>query len=313
MWCQKKLTRRNILTGIAAVPVLAATSHAFSKQQPNTNLTRLIPSSGQRIPAIGMGTWITFNVGDDPDARRQRAEVLKIFHELGGGLIDSSPMYGSSEDVLGEALEKQNFPKTAICATKVWINGREEGITQLAQARKLWRLPNDRPFDLLQIHNMMDWKTHIKTLRDMKENGQVRYIGVTTSHGRRHNKLAHIMKTQPIDFVQLTYNIADREVERTLLPLAQDRGIAIIANRPFQRGHLFRRVKNTPLPSWAEDAHCANWAEFFLKFVVSHPAMTCAIPATSKTSHMRENMAVLRSPLPEPDMRNKMVNFFEGL
>jgi diketogulonate reductase-like aldo/keto reductase len=304
------LTRRRALQLLSSVSALSLSPIALGAAPATDILKKTIPSTGEAVAAIGMGTWITFNVGNDVEARDARTQVLRAFFENGGRVIDSSPMYGSSEEVVGYGLEKLGFPKALFSATKVWTSGKADGQDQIQTSHKLWRI---KKFELLQIHNLVDWETHIETLQAMKEAGKVRYIGVTTSHGRRHGELEQIMTTQPIDFVQLTYNIDDRAVESRLLPLAKERGLAVIANRPFQRGGLFRRVGKAPLPDWATEAHCANWPEFFLKFIVSHPALTCAIPATTKVAHMKQNMAVLTGSLPDADMRKKMSTYFESL
>jgi len=270
---------------------------------------RQIPSSGESVPAIGMGSWITFDVGTDSAARATRVEVLRTFFERGGTLIDSSPMYGSSETVIGHCLTELGS-ENAFAATKVWIYGQAQGIKQMHESQRLWRLPR---FDLMQVHNLLDWEKHLETLQAWKAEGQIRYIGVTTSHGRRHQELEQLMRTQPLDFVQFTYNIRDREAEQRLLPLAAERGLAVIINRPFQRGALFRSVRGEPLPAWASEFDCANWAQFLLKFIISHPAVTCAIPATSRVDHMRENMGALTGRLPDIALRRRMIEYFESL
>lgn len=269
-----------------------------------------IPRSGETVVAIGMGTWITFDVGPHAHERRQRAAVLAEFFAGGGQLIDSSPMYGSAEAVLGDLLPLEPGAARLFAATKVWTPGRALGARQMELSRALWRLPR---FDLLQVHNLVDWRTHLETLREWRAAGRVRYIGITTSHGRRHDELEIAMRSGDVDFVQLTYNIAHREAETRLLPLAADLGVAVIANRPFDGGSLFDQVRRVPLPAWAADIDCANWAQFFLKFVVSHPAMGIAIPATSQPGHMVENIGAARGRLPEPAMRRRMAAFFDGL
>lgn len=265
--------------------------------------TKPIPSSAELLPVIGMGTWITFDVGQLPGEREQRRRVLEAFFAHGGRLIDSSPMYGRAEEVVGEALARLGRPKPLFAATKVWTPGRWLGVQQMEASQRLWGVER---FDLMQVHNLLDWEVHLETLQEWKAAGRIRYLGVTTSHGRRHAELEKIMRSRPLDFVQLTYNVADREAERRLLPLAQERGIAVIANRPFQGGALFRRVRGQPLPAWALEAGCANWAQFFLRFVVSHPAVTCAIPATSRVAHMEENMGAGLAPLPDAPLRQRM-------
>ncbi|MCU0841941.1 MAG: aldo/keto reductase [Thiobacillaceae bacterium] len=273
-------------------------------------ILKTIPASGERIPAVGMGTWITFDVGDDPQRRAARLEVLRTFFAQGGGMIDASPMYGSAEEVIGWCLDRLGRPAGGFAATKVWTVGRAEGRRQMEDSRRLWGLPR---FDLLQVHNLLDWEAQLESLRAMKAEGRVRYIGVTTSHGRRHEELERIMGRAPLDFVQFTYNLVDREAERRLLPLAAERGMAVIANRPFQGGALFRRAWNRPLPVWAWESDCSNWAQYFLKFVVSHPAVTCAIPATSRADHMAENMGAARGRLPDDALRQRMAEHFASL
>lgn len=273
--------------------------------------TRAIPASGERIPVIGMGSWLTFDVGDDSILRARRCEVLRTFFEMGGGLVDSSPMYGSSEAVIGHCLGKLENDANLFSATKVWTWGERIGIDQMEHSRRLWGV---KGFDLMQIHNMLDWETHLETLKEMKAEGAIRYIGITTSHGRRHSEMERVLeREEAFDFVQLTYNVVDREVERRLLPLAQERGIAVIINRPFRGGGLFDRVEGKPLPGWAAEIDCNNWAQFFLKFIVSHPAVTCAIPATTQVAHMRENMGAARGALPDAAMRRRMLDYLRKL
>lgn len=272
-------------------------------------IQRTIPKSGASIPAIGMGSWLTFDVGEDERLRAERCEVLRTFFEHGGRLIDSSPMYGSSEAVIGHCLEQLNAEPFA--ATKVWTYGRRIGIDQMEHSRRLWGV---KGFDLMQVHNLLDWRSHLETLKAMKAQGQIRYIGITTSHGRRHRELEQLMaREEALDFVQFTYNIADREAEQRLLPLATERKLAVIINRPFQGGRLFARVAGKPLPVWAAEIDCDNWAQFFLKFILSHPAVSCAIPATTRVDHMRQNMGALHGLLPDAAMRRRMVQVFKRL
>ena len=273
-------------------------------------LTRAIPSSGERIPILGMGSWITFNVGNDAAARAVRVDVLRAFFAAGGGLVDSSPMYGSSEDVIGYCLSKLPESDRVFSATKVWTRTKRLGIMQMEASARLWRRSS---FDLMQVHNLVDWQTHLETLGEWKDSGRIRYIGVTTSHGRRHSRLVEIMNSRPLDFVQFTYNIEDREAEQRLLPLAADRGMAVIINRPFQRGALIDRLKGKPLPDFAAEIGCRTWPQYLLKFIVSHPAVTCAIPATSDPAHMRENMVAARGILPDAQMRQRMADYVQTI
>jgi diketogulonate reductase-like aldo/keto reductase len=303
-------SRRDILTGLGAVAVAASIAPGRATAAPGAILTKPIPATAELLPAVGMGSWITFDVGDDSAARAQRVEVLRAFFESDGTLIDSSPMYLTSQEVIGHCLARLPDRPALFAATKVWTMTRALGIGQMESSQQLWGV--DR-FDLLQVHNLLDWETHLETLVEWKAQGRVRYIGVTTSHGRRDETLEEVMTTQPIDFVQFTYNILDREAEDRLLPLAAERGLAVIVNRPFRRGALFDLIAHRPLPGWAAEIGCANWAQLFLKFIVSHPAVTCAIPATSRVDHMRENMGALVGPMPDAAMRRRMVQDIEGM
>jgi len=295
-------TRRCFLAALGAGAVsllLPGGGHA----EPNPVLTRPIPASGETLPLIGLGSWITFNVGNDPQAGANVTEVLRAFFQLGGRLIDSSPMYGSSEEVIGASLARLGYPSALFSATKVWTSSASEGPRQIETSRRLWGIER---FDLLQVHNLVAWETHLETLFAMKRDGQLRYVGITTSHGRRHRDLETIMRNYPIDFVQATYNPLDREVEQRILPLAAEKKIAFIANRPFQGGSLIHRMMRHPLPAWAVEIDCSNWAQLLLKFTVSHPAVTCAIPATSRIDHLRENMGAMHGVLPDRAMRDRI-------
>lgn len=296
--------RRRFLAGTAALGAAALAGRAMSAP-----LTRPI-AGGERIPVIGLGSWITLDVGGDPLRRARRLEVLRAFFAAGGGMIDSSPMYGSAEEVIGWGLAQLGRPPGLFAATKVWTVGREEGRRQMEASRRLWGAER---FDLIHVHNLLDWEVQLDTLKAMKAAGRVRHIGVTTSHGRRHAELERIMAREPLDFVQFTYNLADREAEARLLPLAAERGMAVVINRPFRGGDLFNAVWNRPLPAWAAALDCRDWAQFFLKFVVSHPAVTCAIPATSRADHLAENMGAGLGRLPDPAERRRMAEYFAGL
>lgn len=273
--------------------------------------TNIIPSSGERIPAIGLGSWLTFGIDpDDKYEMAQRKKILQAFLNRGGGMLDSSPMYGTAQEVIGKCLKQIDDHEGLFSATKVWVSGQRKGVLQMERSRLLWGLEQ---LDLMQVHNLLDWEVHLPTLYAMKEQGKIRYVGVTTSHGRRHDELIDIMKKEKLDFVQFTYNMLDREAENYLLPLAKDKGIAVIINRPFQRGGLFEHVANKPLPVWAKDVDCTSWAQFFLKFVISHPAVTCAIPATSQVEHLVENMNTAYGRLPDKMMRIKMLKHFQSI
>ena len=305
-----RITRRESLRALTALGTAALLGRLRAADlQPNPLLTRRIPSSGEELPVIGLGSWITFNVGDDAEARGECAEVMRRFFGLGGRLIDSSPMYGSSQAVIGHGLAKLDRAKDVFSAEKVWTSGRQ-GRAQIEETRRRWGVPG---FDLLQVHNLEDWEAHLPLLFEMKAAKKLRYVGVTTSHGRRTAETEQLMRTQPLDFVQVTYNAADRDLEQRLLPLAQDRGIAVIINRPFREGALIRAVARHKLPSWAAEFDCTNWAQFLLKFIVSHPAVTCAIPATSNPDHVIENMGAAYGRLPDAAMRRQMADHVRAL
>jgi diketogulonate reductase-like aldo/keto reductase len=301
----RALTRRSFLRGLgiaAAVPLVPGPARGAA----SAPVTKPIPSTGERIPVIGLGTSRTFDVAAGA-GRDALAPVLAAFFAGGGTLIDSSPMYGAAEDVVGELLRRAR-PRRLFAATKVWTDGKRAGVEQMERSLARWGLPR---LDLVQIHNLRDWETHLPTLAEWKASGRVRYVGITTSHGRMHDELARALERERFDFVQLTYNLEDREVERRLLPLAADRGVAVLVNRPFQLGGLFEKVRGRALPEWAKELEIASWAQFFLKFAVSHPAVTCAIPATSKVKHMEDNMGAGRGPLPDAATRGRMVRFVE--
>ena len=301
------ITRRRLLGAIAAAPLMGPTLGLA--QQPRV-ASRAIPSSGEAVPLVGLGSWITFNVGNDPVARDASAEVMRAFFQAGGRLIDSSPMYGSAQDVIGYGLRKLGRPTNLFAADKVWISDGDEGRAQVETSRRLWGIPR---FDLMQVHNLLSWQAHLPTLFAMKAAGQLRDVGITTSHGRRHDDMEQVMASQPIDFVQFTYNLIDREAEQRLLPLARERGIAVIVNRPFQQGALLDRLGRRPLPSWAAEIDCTSWAQFALKFVISHPAVTCAIPATTRVDHVRENLGAAAGRLPDQALRSRMAAFVARL
>jgi diketogulonate reductase-like aldo/keto reductase len=300
-------TRRKLLGAIAATPLLWPLAGATQQNRP---ATRPIPSSGEAIPLVGLGSWISFNVGNDRAARDASTEVMRNFFLHGGRLIDSSPMYGSAQDVIGYGLNKLGRPASLFSADKVWISGGDEGPAQIEASRRLWGVPR---FDLLQVHNLLSWEEHLATLFAMKAAGRLRHVGITTSHGRRHGEMEKIMAGQPLDFVQLTYNLHDREVEQRLLPLARERGIAVIANRPFQQGALLDRLARHRLPAWAAEIDCSSWAQFALKFIISHPAVTCAIPATTSVAHVIENLGAAAGRLPDPAMRARMAAYADKL
>jgi diketogulonate reductase-like aldo/keto reductase len=302
------LTRRGFLTAVAGVALTPALS--FASPHPGSLVTRAIPSSGEKLPLVGLGSWITFNVGDDPAARDSCAEVMRVFFAEGGRMIDSSPMYGSSQEVIGYGLAKLGHPTQVFSSDKVWTSSGSKGPEQVAESLQKWGI---RQFDLLEVHNAMSWEDHLPMLLGMKKAGKLRYVGVTTSEGRRHDEIERIMRSHPIDFVQVTYNALDREVEARILPLALERKIAVICNRPLRRGELIERVGKAPLPAWAAEIGCANWAQVLLKFIVSHPAVTCAIPATSRVEHVKQNIGASYGRLPDEATRRRIVAEVERL
>lgn len=299
------IDRRRFSLGAA----LAAAASAGALAAP-PKLTKRIPATGEAIPALGTGSWLTFDVGSDSAARAQRAEVLGAFFAEGGRLIDSSPMYGSSQSVIGAGLAALERRADVFAADKVWTPGGEDGPAQIETTRARWGVGK---FDLLQVHNLVDWRRHLDTLFAMKAAGRLRYVGVTTYGGQRHAEIEAIMTSEPVDFVQLTYNIVDREAEARLLPIAAERGVAVIANRPFREGGLFARVAGKRPPSLAGEIGAAGWAQFMLKFAISHPAITCAIPATRRVDHMKENMGALSGPVPDDTLRARMASIFAAL
>ena len=300
------MKRRELL--LPLIPALGAAIVFAQNTAGPQPLTRTIPSSGEKIPVMGLGSWITFNVGKDPVARKQCFEVMRAFFEAGGRLIDSSPMYGSSQGVIGEGLQTLSMQGKVFAAEKVWTSSN--GTAQIEATRQFWRLSR---FDLLQVHNLLAWEEQLPLLQDMKAAGLVRYVGITTSEGRRHGEMEKIMREHRIDFVQFTYNLLDREVQARLLPLARERGIAVLVNRPFQQGDLLKKLQRHPLPAWAKDIDCVSWAQLALKFVVSHPAVTCVIPATSNVVHLRENMAAATGRMPDAAFRQRMAEHVRSL
>lgn len=304
-----RLGRRQFIQTLTLLGA-AAVGLPLAAQGSKSMLMKAIPSSGEKIPVIGMGSSRTFEVGDDQDQRARLTQVLQAFFDQGGTVIDTSPMYGSSELVLGELLANVQNKQSLFMATKVWTEGSQEGIAQMLQSMDLLHTP---VIDLMQIHNLLDWKVHWETLAEWKQQGRVRYIGITTHRGYDHDELAHIMRNYPIDFIQFSYSIANRKAEQHILPLAAERGIATMVNRPFQRGDLFRHVKGKELPAWAADLDCNSWGQFFLKFVISHPAVTCTIPATSKVHHMVDNMAAGFGRIPDNNQRKAMLEYFDSV
>lgn len=269
-----------------------------------------IPKTGEELPMVGLGTWQTFDVGTDKAARAPLTEVLRILFDAGGKAIDSSPMYGASEQVVGDLLTESNAHAKAFLATKVWTSGKDAGVRQMENSFR--RMRTER-MDLMQVHNLLDWRTHLATLQRWKELGRVRYIGITHYTSSALDDLSAVIEKHPIDFVQMAYSISVRDAERRLLPLAADKGVAVLVNRPFEGGGLFRSARAKPLPPWAVDIDCPTWGQFFLKFILAHPAVTCVIPGTSKPHHMMDNVAAGLGRLPGLRDRDRMAAYVEGL
>jgi aryl-alcohol dehydrogenase-like predicted oxidoreductase len=274
-----------------------------------TSITRPIPRSGERIPVIGLGTSRVFDVGSAADERAGVKRVLTALAEAGGRVVDSSPMYGRAETVVGEIVAASKMRDRLFLASKVWTTGHDAGVEQVETSLK--RMGAGR-MDLMQVHNLVDVKTQLATLRKLKEAGRVRYVGVSHWIASAHAELEKTLREEELDFVQLNYSIVEREAEARLLPLAMERRVAVLVNRPFARGGLFDKVKGKPLPDWAASFDAASWGQFFLKFVVSHAAVTCAIPATAKVEHLRDNLAAGFGRLPDQAMRERMAAMFTG-
>ncbi len=303
------LSRRDLLRGALAAGATALMPTALAARS-GAILTRAIPKSAEQIPAVGLGTWQTFDVGDADTERAPLREVLKRFVALGGKVIDSSPMYGESETVVGDLAEETGVRERLFLATKVWTTGRNAGIRQMETSMQLLRTSK---LDLMQVHNLVDWQTHLKTLRDWKAQGRVRYLGITHYTESAYDDLERVMRAEKPDFVQFNYSIVSRGAERRLLPLSQELGIAVLINKPFEKAGLFGKVRGKALPAWAADIDCASWAQFFLKFILSHPAVTCAIPATSKLAHLEDNMQAGFGRLPDAATREKMAQLVRAL
>ena len=305
-----EFSRREFLQTSAAASLMVSFVPGFALAAESTAIKKTIPSTGERLSVIGLGTSRTFNVDSDKAVTSPLMAVMQAFFDNGGQLIDSSPMYGSAEAVTGALVKQVENKQGIFTATKVWTDGKRQGIEQME--RSMQRLGVDQ-IDLMQIHNLRDWRTHIDTLVDWKAEGRIRYIGITTSHGRYHDQLEELLQKLPLDFVQFSYNIIDRTAEQRLLPISREKGIATLINRPYQRGSLFRMVKGKSLPAWAAEFDCTSWGQFFLKFIAAHPDVTCIIPATSKLKHMFDNMAAGYGRLPDEQTRQRMIKLIETL
>jgi len=273
-------------------------------------LRRTIPSSGETIPAIGIGSWIQFDVSTHSSNREDLKKILELMNDRKATVIDSSPMYGRSEQVIGELTLETGLAEKFFYATKVWTSGREAGIQQMKESMLKMRRTT---MDLMQIHNLVDWQTHLKTLRQWKEEGIIRYLGITHYTTSSHRELEDIIRKEPLDFVQFNYSILTRNAEKTLLPLAMDKAVAVIINEPLEKGRLFEKVRNKSLPSWTTEYDIKSWAAYFLKYIISHPAVTCVIPATSNPAHMKDNLSPAEGTIPDETARKKMVKYFNEL
>jgi len=293
-----QITRRRVLRLMATAAALPAGAGAAPQM-----LSRPIPASGETIPAVGLGTWRVFDVGGGEAERAPLRDVLKSLVELGGRVVDSSPMYGAAESVVGDLARELAITDKLFLATKVWTSGRNAGVAQMEQSLKRLRA---RRLDLIQIHNLLDWRTHLKTLTEWKAAGRIRYLGVTHYTASAYDELERVLRAETLDFVQVNYSLGEREAERRILPLARDRGVAVLANRPFAEGGLFQRVRAQAVPSWAAEFDCESWAQFFLKWILAEPAVTCVIPGTSRPQHLVDNLKAAVGRLPDAAMRDRM-------
>lgn len=273
-------------------------------------LTRTIPSSGEALPVIGVGTYRGFDVGSRGKEKAALGEVVRNLLSRGGSVLDSSPMYGRADEIAGELIAAQQARDRMFIATKVWTQGRAAGIRQMEQSFKFLRCAR---LDLMQIHNLVDWRTHLATLRAWKEDGRIRYLGITHYASSAYGDMEQIMRAEALDFVQINYSIEDREAERRLLPLAADRGVAVLVNLPFGQGSLFRTLPRTPVPAWLREAGCETWSQVLLKFALSHPAVTCVIPGTGNPAHMLENCNAGLPPMLDEALREKLTKCWDSL
>jgi len=309
-----ELTRREavrlITASAASLLVPSGASRARAANESSTMLMRAIPSSGEKLPVIGLGSWHTFDVGPGSSQLKQLEEVLSLFVKLGGKVIDSSPMYGRAEGVIGELAGKLRLRDSLFIATKVWTSGKQAGVEMMERSMDHFRT---KRIDLMQVHNLVDVETQMSSLREWKEKGRIRYTGITHSQARGFGEVERIMRSQKPDFVQINYSVMEPGAAQRILPLAQELRMAVIINRPFGGGGLFERVRAKQLPNWAAEFDCRTWAQFFLKWVIAHPAVTCTIPATDKPGHLEDNLHGGVGRLPDARMRQRMVEFVSGV
>ena len=306
------MTRREAarLLGATAGGLLLPIERAQANAESSAMLTRAIPSTGEKLPVIGLGTWQAFDVDLTTDNRRQLGDVLSLFVKLGGRVIDMSPMYGRAEEMIGELATALGIQDKIFLATKVWTRGKENGIKSMERSMALLRA---KRIDLMQVHNLVDVQTQLATLRAWKAQGRIRYLGITHYEAGAFTDVEKIMRSEKLDFVQINYSLMEREAEERLLPLAHEREIAVIVNRPFGGGDLFSRTRSKPLPDWAAEFDCHSWAQFFLKWIVANSAVTCAIPATDKPRHLEDNIQAGIGPLPDVKIRRRMVELVSSL
>lgn len=302
--------RRRLILKLAAAMAMSPSVPKTSFSAPATVRKRPIPRTGEMLPVLGVGTWQTFDVGPDAPERAELRRVLKLLVEHGGSVIDSSPMYGEAERVVGDLSARLGLRDKLFFATKVWTSGREAGIRQMEQSFRLMRTAR---MDLMQVHNLQDVETHARTLREWKDAGRIRYIGITHYYSGAYGDLERLVKTREWDFAQFNYSMAEREAEARLLPLCADTGTAVLINRPFSHAGLFSRVKGRKLPPWAAEFDCRSWAQFFLKYILAHPAVTCAIPGTRLVAHLEDNMQAGTGRLPDAAMRRRMVEYLDSI
>lgn len=300
----REMSRRRAAAVIGAgAASLFVPGMSNARSDDKARIQRAVPSSGEKLPVIGLGTWQVFDVGPNPAERQPLEDVLSKFVALGGRVVDSSPMYGRAEQVIGEIGSKLGLISSLFLATKVWTTGKSEGIASME--RSAARMQTKR-VDLMQVHNLVDARTHLATLREWKEQGRIRYLGITHYNSGGYPEVARLLRNEKLDFLQINYSLGETEAEKEILPLAQDRGVAVLANRPFGGGNLFSRVRSKPLPDWAGECDCASWAQFLLKWIVGHPAITCTIPATGNVRHVEDNLRAGLGRLPDAKLRKRM-------
>ncbi len=302
--------RRSLLKAVAATPLAWASLPSADAQMFKVHKRPIPRGNDETLPMVGLGTYQAFGVGSGPAERDPLKEVLQLFVDHGGMLVDSSPMYGTAESVVGDLSAELGLASRLFMATKVWTTGRESGIRQMEQSFQRMRVPR---MDLMQIHNLQDWRTHARTLQEWKAAGKIRYTGITHYHSGAYEDLERLLKSREFDFVQFNYSISEREAEQSLLPLARDTGTAVIINRPFAQASLFSRVRGKEVPAWAAEFDCKSWGQFFLKYILGHPAVTCVIPATSKPHHLVDNMGAGTGRLPDASTRQRMAKFMDTL